>query len=272
MRLRKTTKGRECDSDGGITFVRLLKASFPDGRNRNGWRVEVRRNRKKVATFLAKTLSEATLWARQHWRPYFCGSLIRDVPVPHQIHTLYAAAMLGDPVAFLALADAAEEAGKDVDRPYLLRHARTHQIFTTELPETPEEAAHWRHELLGYADIVATDAAKFAHEKAFENRRGVIDYRRSSLAMRERLLVFYDNNPYHDPSRRPLLYDDIKRRWGKIVGVELLAEASYPAEGEAAGYTIAFAIRGAEHQDEIVRVAQEAIRNEMQATIAVKPA
>jgi hypothetical protein len=118
--------GRICASDEGI---RLEEVTWPGGRRR-GWNVAVERPpSRRIFRHFARTLKEARAWARQHWRPRFLVYLVADLPSGHHAHALLKEAALGDEVAFLALLDAVEEAGKEIDRWELELRAMREGLF-----------------------------------------------------------------------------------------------------------------------------------------------
>lgn len=90
------------------------------------------------------------------------------------------------------------------------------------------------HAAWGMALACAMLEAEDAHENNFSSRRGTVPY------PAERLLIYYDNNPAHDRGWRPRLLALMTARLREI-GVERLAEAQYPADGQDAGYTVAMA-------------------------------
>src|SRR4051794_35430390 len=81
MRLFRTLTGWGCASDFDLTFDRIHQADFPNSKRRTGWLVRVRRvGRRKRVQHLAKTLAEATTWARQYWTPIFLREVRNGLP------------------------------------------------------------------------------------------------------------------------------------------------------------------------------------------------
>jgi hypothetical protein len=139
MRLCKTPFGRACPSDAGITFHRVHGAERTDGSHGSGWRVEVRRQRgqrrRLVASHVARTLDQATAWARELWRPDWLWQLVDGLPEKHEVRDVCAAAILtGKPDCFLVCLDGLEEVGLPVDRLLLECLAEIDQVVRQPFP------------------------------------------------------------------------------------------------------------------------------------------
>lgn len=87
--------------------------------------------------------------------------------------------------------------------------------------------------------------AKYAHTDLFESRRGI-------RHIGDDLILVYNNNPYAaDPGRR----DEemaLLEVWLGQVGLPALATASYPTEGDSAGYTAVILTSGTE--EDVTRI------------------
>lgn len=235
MRLRKTPTGHVCASDDRISFERIHQADFPGSQRRTGWLVRVfRGGRRRPEEYLAKTLAEATAWARPRWAPDFLWQVRRALP--DSLAHLYRQAIDdGDLTTFCAMLDAAQEAGATLWWPgSLIATARAELLLPKDLPITVVERQEARFDALAVARYVIEREARNAHEKNFSSRRG------TNLYPRQQLLIYFDNNPFADRTKRPRILGLARARL-KRMGVEFLAEAQYPTDGEGAGYTVALA-------------------------------
>lgn len=88
----------------------------------------------------------------------------------------------------------------------------------------------------------AAFAARYAHELCFSSRRGVLEADRHHL-------IVYDNNPTDD-GRRDRVLDELCK-WIAANGGVIRGDASYPDDGESAGYTRALVIHGV-HRSELI--------------------
>lgn len=77
---------------------------------------------------------------------------------------------------------------------------------------------------------LARSIVREMHEDHFDSRRGV-------GVVDDDVLYFYDNNPYADPERRPREHAELHAALLRV-GAERVATASYPTDGEDAGYSI----------------------------------
>lgn len=256
MKLRKESYGRSCASDERLEFHRVHQVVFPDGRRRNGWSVRVRVKPRRLE-YLARTLDEATDRARKHWQPWFLRGVETLLPAAHRF--LYREALEGGEVAaFQAMLDALEEAGEEVSRGELLRLARWNGVFVGNPPVTTDESRNARDLAAKVAPHIAREEARLAHEENFESRRGFVNYPPSM-----QILVCYDNNPFAgDLGLRPRMLEHAKQTLQGI-GVECLAEAQYPEEGEDAGYTVALVFYPVTqaNEDEVKGILDSAVRD-----------
>ena len=214
--------GRRCPSDYGIEFVRLAR----------GWRVEVRRPpRRRVERHLAKNLAQATAWAKEHWRPEFLERLVEGLAADHVSRQLHRDAVHGDPVALLALLDATEERGVQVDRFGLISQARRERLFPGDVPATAEERAEQVRLVRARADILAEVYAKMMYEKRRSMPFGAQRFRD--------LYPYYENLAcLRDPHLRQRCRQTIRAGLAAL-GLRAVAEASYSLDGPNAGYTMA---------------------------------
>jgi hypothetical protein len=118
MKLSKMNYGYRCRSDHRLQF-------HERGR---GW--EVRLNGRQGRHYF-KTLTEATAWARQHWRPYFLQPVLdrlREAGLG-----LWQTARQGDEASFLILLDWLDDylptTFPVADRSWTLREARAIGLF-----------------------------------------------------------------------------------------------------------------------------------------------
>src|SRR5262249_37790559 len=177
----RTRRGRVCRSDHRISFQRVPQPEFPDGRRRRGWLVRVRRPRRRAERRLARTLAEATAWARRHWEPEVLCEV--RAALPEGLRRLYRQAIDGGGLlTFRALLDAAQEAGATVRRPgSLIATARTELLLPKDLPITDAERAEARADAQADAGWVIAGEARDAHENNFSSRRGTNLYPRERL-------------------------------------------------------------------------------------------
>jgi hypothetical protein len=209
---------------------------------------------------VARTLKEAKTWARPHWQPCLLMALLLGLPAQHPGHALLREAVMGDPIAFLALLDALEETGKILHRGVLTGWARQEHLFIQELPETEDErrltGEEWR---LGAARIALFTARHF-----YENHRSCS----WGYASWSRYFPYYSTTRFYGPDlRRRMLQAACERLRAEGIGV--LVEAFYPVSGEDAGYTVVilFDAQTTEQQDRVLEVMDQAFTDEVEKAI-----
>jgi hypothetical protein len=110
----------------------------------------------------------------------------------------------------------------------------------------------------------AQDCARIAHEENFQSRRGCCTLEND---WGEKVLVFYDNNPYQaGPRYRERQLCRIRQRIDQL-GLREVGFATWPPEGqEDAGYTLALLVGpwSEEMQQRVVAVCEEEIRRTVQ--------
>jgi hypothetical protein len=245
VRLRKSPIGRTCPSDDGLVFVSL-------GRSQ-GWRLEVRRPGREPFSHEGPTLAVLTTFARQFWRPSFLLPLLRGLPADHPARALFAQAVRGEAEALVALLEAAEAAGQTFNPLEVLKQARHHQVPVGHLGETSWERAARRLERVARARQLAARLARLAHQGRLRASRGFFHVETCGFS------TFQDQHPpAPDGSGWPPFLDLARQRL-KAEGIEELARAWHPEDGNGRGLAVVYAL-SAGQSFRLEQAVQQALR------------